>query len=804
MRSTTLLVAILLVAPLAPIAGAGQTPAPSTDWSIDRPGDAHPPGTIVPLEGHGDIAAAMAAGDRVDGLRADGSLAWSTAGLPEDGLAMAAAELTGDGAEDVLVANAAGLFGDAVVTALDGATGQTLWRTESFTGSGQVNELLLHDTGQGSLVLTAAMPTLGSGGVEALDPATGASVFTHSVDAPVTSLAALGERVYAGTGDGRVIVLDTSSGDRLDAVTLVEDEVVRDIETVDASTATRLVTVAGQDAVGVDADGKVTWTRSLAPTKAWSLAVGDGDGDGAVEAYVNTYEGDHVHALDAGTGSLEWAAGDGGDRSTLPFTSPRSIVLHDVTGDEAPEVLAAGLSRDLRAYAAEDGDEVWGQRLPGPVDWLAPVDEGRTLVVQRTWFAGGLTATGQWAWTHDLGPYEAGLEVDWNGDGTPDPVVSTPGHAYVHDGETGDELLRVETWPHIPSGVTTNVDAGELTGDETPDLVVTIRNPSIEGVTLAYDGATGELLWSVDIQHVLGAPNDGLWLSDVTLDGTPDVFVASNAGFPSEIVAIDGATGEELWTYAVEDTVLAMAMPDAAAGPPTIVMVRDHTSCACHDAPALIGLDAVLGVERWIQPLEERARALTTLETPLGQPDLVATFDATSGDGPLPVVPGEMPRRAIVVHEATTGVRVHTVDPGEAADDARLGLDLWSADVDGDGVEEIVHTLRTDGRRGGGERLAAVDPLDGELAWTSMQRAGGVFPVDATPASDDGSVDLVAHWSGSDGVGETVRVDGADGSALWTVVDRERPTWYLGATESEDGTPRVYIGQGTVLDGRSG
>lgn len=803
MRILTLVVAALMLAPVAPIVGAGEDPAPATAWTVDRPGDAHAPGSIAALDGHADVEAAMAAGDRVDALRADGSRAWSISGLPEDGLTLAAAEVTGDGAEDVLVANAAGFDGPTAVTAIDGTDGTQLWQTETLSGIGQVNEIAEHRADTAHRVLAATMPTLGDGGVEAFDAATGEREWSHDAGVPVTALAVLGEAVYAGTEDGRVLVLDAATGQRSSATTVDAGEVVRDVETVPGSQATELVAVAGQTVAGLDGAGGTTWTHEVAPAKTWSLATGDADGDGTGEAYVNTYEGPHVLALDAATGDSLWASGDGGDRSTLPYISPRSVVLHDVTGDGSPEVLAAGMSRDLRAYDAASGEVAWELGLPGPVDDLAPGGDGRTFLVQKVWFAGAASPAGAWAWTQDLGPYETGLEADWDGDGTPDPVVSTPGHAYVHDGTTGEALLEVETWPHVPNGVTTNVDAGDVTGDGQPDLFATIRNPSIEGATLAFDGATGELLWSVEIQHVLGAPNDGLHLADVTLDGAPDVFVASNAGAPSQVLAIDGASGETLWTYDVNDDVLAMAMADAAAGPPVITIVRDHVSCACHLAPALVGLDATLGVDRWLQPLDKRARMLATLDTPLGQPDLVATLDRTSGEGPIPQVPTETPREAIVVHEATTSARVQTVDPGEAADGAELGFQVWSADVDGDGLEEVVHTLRSDGRRGGGESLAATDPLDGSLAWTSAQRAGGISPVTTTAPAGDGSVDLLAHWSGTAGPGETVRVDGADGSAAWTAPSVESPTWYLGATAGEDGTERVYIGQGTVLEGRA-
>lgn len=794
--------ALLLTAAWMPLAGPARAgdDGPSARWTVDRPGDATSPQDVVGVSRPDGRHLAVSYPARVDLLAADGSRIWSTSGLPVAGVTLASGDVDGDGTDDVLVGQAEPNRPPVQITALDGGDGSIVWNATA--GGDQINDLMIVETDVGRRLVSATMQGLGDGDVEAFNVSTGDRVWAHDVGIVPMSLAHHDGTVLVGTRDGRVDLVDPADGQALGSWDPPGTDEIRSIVPTGTDGAP-VATVGDRVVAGLRMDGSVRWTYAPDDERFWAGHAADGDGDGSAELYLNGYDRHHVHAVDPTDGSARWKAGAVAERTSFPFVSPTPLAVADLDGDGASVVVAAGATTRLRAYDPGTGAVAWKAPQPGPVDSLAvvgPADGGGSLVglSQSYWFVGAVDAGGDHAWVHDPSPVVTGTEEDWDGDGTDDAIVTTAGHAYVHDGETGGTLLEVATWPEVWRGVTTNVATSDLTGDGQPDLIVSSRNTTVQGRVLAYDGATGDRLWRVEAEHILGSFTDGLVLHDVTGDGTDDVLFAANRGYPSYAYAVDGATGEQLWRFHLQDDATALTLAEPGLGPPVLVVGRDHWSCACHTRPALVGLRATDGVQLWTRPLERDARSLAALDRADGG-DRVVVMDLSSGRDRLPVNPLQDEREAFLLLDPLTGTILRTVAPTDlAGPGANLGPWFEVFDVDGDGTDDIVHDIRSGPRTTAG-RLAVTDGADGSRIWWTDERP--TTPVQMAPGPGTGADPgrgVVATWAG--GGSTRVRLhEATDGGAAWTHTTTEPPTRYIGAGRDAGGDGLVLVGEGTLL-----
>ncbi len=85
----------------------------------------------------------------------------------------------------------------------------------------------------------------------------------------------------------------------------------------------------------------------------------------------------------------------------------------------------------------------------------------------------------------------------------------------------------------------------DLNSDGILDVVIGHGNENVPkaGFVTAHDGASGTQLWRVDTRdEIFGSPG----LGQLTTDAIPDVVIG---GRNAELYAIDGATGDVLWTF---------------------------------------------------------------------------------------------------------------------------------------------------------------------------------------------------------------------------------------------------------------
>jgi len=107
----------------------------------------------------------------------------------------------------------------------------------------------------------------------------------------------------------------------------------------------------GGDVVMVDGrSGAVEWRRNVGEFAAVH-AFGDGDGDDVPEVYATGQDG-RIHALDAGTGEIEWTTEIVVDR--VQMMPPPN--LGDLDGDGSSELLAAGNDGSVTVLDPATGD----------------------------------------------------------------------------------------------------------------------------------------------------------------------------------------------------------------------------------------------------------------------------------------------------------------------------------------------------------------------------------------------------------------------------------------------------------------
>ena len=285
----------------------------------------------------------------------------------------------------------------------------------------------------------------------------------------------------------------------------------------------------------------------------------------------------------------------------------------------------------------------------------------------------------------------------------------------------------------------------DLDGDGILD-VVSGRGTSLGGDPLdtvgyatAHSGATGELLWRADARQEVFSTAA---LPDLTGDGVSDpVF----GGRHAEMFAVNGATGEVLWSFAME------VQEARDAGWYNTFSVQ---SVADRDGDSVPDLLIANGGDSLIEPDES--------ERPSGRLALIS--GATGGVLSSALVPD---RRETYLSPVLLGTDVIFGTGGETVEGS-----LWRASLDD--IDS-------------GDLDGALALLEGEL--------GAIAPPSMTDLNDDCIDDIVvANFSGT-----LAAIDGATNEVLWRV-EQEGQTYNsptLGFF-TDDGIPDVF---GSVMEG---
>lgn len=287
------------------------------------------------------------------------------------------------------------------------------------------------------------------------------------------------------------------------------------------------------------------------------------------------------------------------------------------------------------------------------------------------------------------------------------------------DGEKDESTKPTELDEEFKSSVAIDELWHERTGKGTDELYLKlvpatdgdhVYTAARDGRVIAYDGTSGETLWSARDEDRLISGGPGV--------GDGKVFVGTS---DAEVVARDAATGKKLWVAKVSSEVLA---PPRAGDGVVIVRTGDGN---------IYALDSDTGIEKWVYD-----RSIPTLT-------LRGTAAPTLHDG---VVYAGFDTGRLVALELATGNQMwetQLAQPSGRSDLERL------VDIDGEPVlsDDVLFIGSFQGK------VAALDAASGAIEWTrDMSTYDNV-------AVDDKRVYI------TDENGLVWALDRFDGSAVW-------------------------------------
>jgi outer membrane protein assembly factor BamB len=271
--------------------------------------------------------------------------------------------------------------------------------------------------------------------------------------------------------------------------------------------------------------------------------------------------------------------------------------------------------------------------------------------------------------------------------------------------------------------------SGNLDGDRVPDVVLGTSG----GDVIAVNGANGEELWSLPIT-ARGDAAVHADLVDLDGEGRPEV-VATGAGDEASqgravIRALSGA-GEETWDFRADyEEVLDLAYGDLDGDGDIDVVASVGTYP--WEGGGVILLDGLTGAQLWSTPLGG------------GQSQGLDVGDV-DGDGDLEVAVENYDNQVILLDGASG--QVLWSRPKDYH-----GRDVVIADVDADGVDEIVSAVAN---------VIAFD-ASGEQRWAADQ-GGDLLSIGDLDGDDQPEVIVSATFGG-----ELHVLRGRDGGLLWS------------------------------------
>ncbi len=353
-----------------------------------------------------------------------------------------------------------------------------------------------------------------------------------------------------------------------------------------------------------------------------------------------------------------WSPGAGPRES---FSSP---AVADITGDTTPEIVVASMDGTVEAFRATDRVRIWSRNL------------GRTAIQSSPTIS------------------------ELSGDGKPDVVVGTmDGRVVMLDGPTGRVLrtFRQGAPQHCPAGRDCRPDGffaspavADINGDGIKDIIA----PSYDHSVYAWS-KTGGLLWRRFLE-------DTLWSSpvvaDIDRDNKPeiilggDIYAGNNLGKPAGglvwVLKRDGSTyggyprstpGQTVWSSPAVADINGDKLADIIVG-----------TGANWGEPAGRRVDAFTAKTRanlpgWPVSVDGRVVASPAIGDVNGDGKLDVTFASDGG---------------WVYAYTHTGRRLWRQCNATTASSCKTGYSTKGgtviADIDADGVQEVVSTLDKD------------------------------------------------------------------------------------------------------------
>ncbi len=303
--------------------------------------------------------------------------------------------------------------------------------------------------------------------------------------------------------------------------------------------------------------------------------IGDVDHDGVPDVIVESYDagavGDHLYCLSGASAIVAdviWSVKPaGGASSGGGYGDECLIVGPDFNGDGHQDILLGTAWGGRSAYVLDGMDggvhyhfDTYYDRPPDPAasGWVYSVKPAPDLNgdgVPDIFFCCGSENDGAYCasvgdssilWYRDLGDGVLSCAVldDVNGDGLADALFGVGDNAdavwLLRGG--GGPIPIAQWWRPMPGSVLATAAIDDISGDGVNDALA--GSWSSTGEVFAFDGATGDTLWTAPIGSYAYVMQFAV-LDDVNGDGYQDVAVGS---FDNKAVVLSGFDGKEIWT----------------------------------------------------------------------------------------------------------------------------------------------------------------------------------------------------------------------------------------------------------------
>ncbi len=257
--------------------------------------------------------------------------------------------------------------------------------------------------------------------------------------------------------------------------------------------------------------------------------------------------------------------------------------------------------------------------------------------------------------------------------------------------------------------------------------------------------SSGEPIWIFDPDLAIRNVDT----ADLNADGTADIIASEYSpdyyGDPSRVVALDGKTGDTLWTYLVQDGIRSLATGDINADGVADVIA----GASYHSAPPSDGfvhaIDGITGQAIWTYYI---GNSMTDI-----------TLANLNGDAYIDVV------------VASFDDYIHAID-------GAIGSQLWkkylgslwvnavsAGDVNGDLIDDIGYAHEY--LAGYDNHCGVIDGSTGLVIWDSTV-IYGVLDVLITDIDNDGVLEAIFSGEFNDDHAEIFIRNGADGSLEWS------------------------------------
>jgi outer membrane protein assembly factor BamB len=293
------------------------------------------------------------------------------------------------------------------------------------------------------------------------------------------------------------------------------------------------------------------------------------------------------------------------------------------------------------------------------------------------------------------------------------------------DGPRASDYSSTPLWVYGGSKTVGDVEIVDCNGDDIPDIVASeydSENYGDSSMVYALDGTSGDTLWTFWINDGIRTMTSG----DITGDGTAEIIIGGSLGtdlyVDGRVRAIDAATGSEIWNFYV-----GASINDLAIGNFNNSGNLDVAAVGFGDY--LYAIDGSNGSQIWNKYLGSifvNAVAAADVNDD-GIDDVAYTHEYLAGyDNFMGVVDG--------------------VDGSEIWEHTEpyFGSDVLMADIDDDGLIEAVFGLHYDDDHG---EIHVYDGLSGTLEWSynfgPMQSTNGEFFLYAYDIDEDKDLDLI-------------------------------------------------------------